>query len=198
VLATVYTSCPCCLCCHQVCAFLDKLGELRSLQPLAPSMCRKMNELYDLDASQNYEVRRMGLVVQPQCAVLCCGVCCAAVCAQEFPCGPGGHNTTMFAQCTQASEQGGVTAPRRNYLVGQLSPDGSQSLLFFPDMMCCDALCCAVLCCGLCVCQIRCCWYKLCIAAKDEVIYPRVVDMLSSQGRMKVRGAGQCCWLGGW
>lgn len=42
----------------QVCAFLDKLGELRSLQPLAASMCRKMNEMYGLDSSQNYEVGR--------------------------------------------------------------------------------------------------------------------------------------------
>jgi hypothetical protein len=51
---------PCSLpvpCLHlQVCAFLDKLGELRSLQPLAASMCRSINNLYDLDASQNYEV----------------------------------------------------------------------------------------------------------------------------------------------
>lgn len=39
-----------------MCAFLDKLGELRSLQPLAASMCRKMNDLYDLDSSQNFEV----------------------------------------------------------------------------------------------------------------------------------------------
>jgi hypothetical protein len=42
--------------CTQVCAFLDKLGELRSLQPLAASMCRSINTLYNLDASQNYEV----------------------------------------------------------------------------------------------------------------------------------------------
>lgn len=50
----------------QVCAFLDKLGELRSLQPLAASMCRKMNELYDLDSSQNYEVRHPPPKGQPQ------------------------------------------------------------------------------------------------------------------------------------
>jgi hypothetical protein len=41
----------------QVCAFLDKLGELRSLQPMAATMCRQMDKLYGLDNSQNYEVR---------------------------------------------------------------------------------------------------------------------------------------------
>lgn len=42
-------------------------------------------------------------------------------------------------------------------------------------------------CCRRCfVAQIRCSWYKLCIAAKDATIYPHVVDMLSTQGRMKV------------
>lgn len=84
--------CTCCLCFHQVCAFLDKLGELRSLQPLAPSMCRKMNELYDLDASQNYEV---GGVLFCRCVVLCyavesCGVAQEVqphhhVCAVKIP-----------------------------------------------------------------------------------------------------------------
>lgn len=43
--------------------------------------------------------------------------------------------------------------------------------------------------------QIRCSWYKLCIGAKDATIYPRVVDMLSTQGRMKVRGWG---WVERW
>lgn len=63
-----------------------------------------------------------------------------------------------------------------------------------PDVVLCFAvLCRAVLCAS--VCQIRCCWYKLCIAAKDESIYPQVVDMLSSQGRMKVRRGGG---LDGW
>lgn len=38
-------------------AFLEKLGELRSLQPLAPSTCRKMDALYGLDASRNGEIR---------------------------------------------------------------------------------------------------------------------------------------------
>jgi hypothetical protein len=46
-----------------------------------------------------------------------------------------------------------------------------------------------------CVLQIRCSWYKLCIAAKDATIYPDVVDMLSSQGRMKVRSGMQCSVL---
>jgi hypothetical protein len=40
--------------------------------------------------------------------------------------------------------------------------------------------------------QIRCSWYKLCIAAQDATIYPHVVDMLSSQGRMKVCGCCAC------
>lgn len=40
----------------QVVAFLDKLGELRSLQPLAASMCREMDKVYGLDKSTNCEV----------------------------------------------------------------------------------------------------------------------------------------------
>lgn len=39
-----------------MCAFLDKLGELRSLTPLAAQTCRQMNTLYGLDESQNFEV----------------------------------------------------------------------------------------------------------------------------------------------
>ncbi|PSC70392.1 Leukotriene A-4 hydrolase isoform A [Micractinium conductrix] len=41
----------------QIVAFLDKLGELRSMQPLHPTITRKMDELYDLDASHNSEIR---------------------------------------------------------------------------------------------------------------------------------------------
>lgn len=44
--------------------------------------------------------------------------------------------------------------------------------------------------------QIRCSWYKLCIAAKDNSIYAHVVDMLSTQGRMKVRLALLGCLHG--
>eukprot|EP00887_Chlorella_sp_A99_P007542 scaffold28.g7542.t1 len=41
----------------QLVAFLDKLGELRSMQPLHPSITRRMAELYGLDQSNNSEVR---------------------------------------------------------------------------------------------------------------------------------------------
>ncbi|KAL4448420.1 hypothetical protein ABPG75_005639 [Micractinium tetrahymenae] len=41
----------------QIVAFLDKLAELRALQPLHPSICRKMDELYDLDSRHNSEIR---------------------------------------------------------------------------------------------------------------------------------------------
>lgn len=34
-------------------------------------------------------------------------------------------------------------------------------------------------------CEIRCAWYKLAIDAGDEAVYPGVVELLSSQGRMK-------------
>lgn len=68
-------------------AFLEKLGELRSLTPLAASMARQLDKAYSLDAAKN--------------------------------------------------------------------------------------------------CEIRCAWYKLAIDAGDESVYPGVVDMLSSQGRMK-------------
>ena len=40
----------------QIVAFLDKLGELRSLTPLAAATCRQMDGLYGLDASTNCEV----------------------------------------------------------------------------------------------------------------------------------------------
>ncbi|KAI3426280.1 hypothetical protein D9Q98_008653 [Chlorella vulgaris] len=41
----------------QVVAFLDKLAELRAMQPLHPSITRRMNELYDLDSRHNSEIR---------------------------------------------------------------------------------------------------------------------------------------------
>ena len=39
-------------------AFLDKLGELRSMQPLTPEATRKMEALYGFDASHNAEIRK--------------------------------------------------------------------------------------------------------------------------------------------
>jgi hypothetical protein len=42
---------------HQLVAFLEKLGELRSLTPLAPSMARHMDAAYSLDAAKNCEIR---------------------------------------------------------------------------------------------------------------------------------------------
>lgn len=42
---------------RQVVAFLEKLGQLRGLQPLHSSTSRKLVELYRLDASQNAEIR---------------------------------------------------------------------------------------------------------------------------------------------
>lgn len=41
----------------QVVAFLEKLGELRSMQPLHASTARRMAELYKLDESHNSEIR---------------------------------------------------------------------------------------------------------------------------------------------
>ena len=40
----------------QIAAFLDKLGELRSMRPLHTSVTRKMNGYYSLDASTNSEI----------------------------------------------------------------------------------------------------------------------------------------------
>lgn len=47
----------------QVVAFLDKLAELRALQPLHPSVTRKMNELYALDGRTNSEIRSSWLLL---------------------------------------------------------------------------------------------------------------------------------------
>lgn len=41
----------------QIVAFLEKLAELRSLQPLHPSTTRKMAHLYKLEDSKNSEIR---------------------------------------------------------------------------------------------------------------------------------------------
>lgn len=41
----------------QVVAFLEKLAQLRSLQPLHPTITRQMAELYSLDVSKNAEIR---------------------------------------------------------------------------------------------------------------------------------------------
>lgn len=41
----------------QIVAFLDKLNELRSMTPMAASMCREMNKLYKLDEAKNCEIR---------------------------------------------------------------------------------------------------------------------------------------------
>lgn len=41
----------------QIVAFLEKLSELRSLTPMAASMCREMNKLYKLDEAKNCEIR---------------------------------------------------------------------------------------------------------------------------------------------
>jgi len=41
----------------QIVAFLDRLGELRSLTPLAASMCRTMDRLYGFDSANNCEIR---------------------------------------------------------------------------------------------------------------------------------------------
>ena len=42
---------------QQVVAFLDKLGEYRSMTAMHKSMTRKMNDLYSLDDSHNAEIR---------------------------------------------------------------------------------------------------------------------------------------------
>lgn len=39
-------------------AFLDKLGELRSMQPLTPEATRQMEKLYHFDESKNAEIRK--------------------------------------------------------------------------------------------------------------------------------------------
>lgn len=41
----------------QLLAFLDKLAELRSLQPLHPAITRKLDQLYSLDVRRNSELR---------------------------------------------------------------------------------------------------------------------------------------------
>jgi len=41
----------------QIVAFLDRLGELRSLTPLAASMCRTLDRLYGFDSANNCEIR---------------------------------------------------------------------------------------------------------------------------------------------
>jgi hypothetical protein len=41
----------------QLVAFLEKLGELRSLTPLAASMARQLDKAYSLDAAKNCEIR---------------------------------------------------------------------------------------------------------------------------------------------
>ncbi|PRW45014.1 leukotriene A-4 hydrolase isoform X1 isoform B [Chlorella sorokiniana] len=47
----------------QIVAFLDKLAELRALQPLHPSVTRKMDELYQLDGRTNSEIRSSWLLL---------------------------------------------------------------------------------------------------------------------------------------
>lgn len=42
---------------QQMVAFLLKIGEYRSMTPMAPAMTRKMSELYGLDDSRNAEIR---------------------------------------------------------------------------------------------------------------------------------------------
>eukprot|EP00775_Hariotina_reticulata_P009872 gene9872-10030_t len=42
---------------EQIVAFLDRLGELRSLTPLAASICRAMDRLYNFDSASNCEIR---------------------------------------------------------------------------------------------------------------------------------------------
>jgi len=42
---------------QQMVAFLDKLGEYRSLTPMAASVTRRMNDLYHLDETKNAEIR---------------------------------------------------------------------------------------------------------------------------------------------
>jgi hypothetical protein len=44
-------------CVIQLVAFLEKLGELRSLTPLAASMARQLDKAYSLDAAKNCEIR---------------------------------------------------------------------------------------------------------------------------------------------
>lgn len=41
----------------QVAAFLEKLGQLRGMQPLHSSTTRRMADLYSLDASRNAEIK---------------------------------------------------------------------------------------------------------------------------------------------
>ena len=65
-------------------AFLDKLAQLRSMQPLHSSTTRKMADLYGLDASKNAEIKAvwyrlcinagnaLGLVTRKQALVSKC------------------------------------------------------------------------------------------------------------------------------
>ncbi len=41
----------------QVVAFLERLSELRSMTPLAASMCRALDAAYGLDGAKNCEIR---------------------------------------------------------------------------------------------------------------------------------------------
>jgi len=53
------------VCFAQICAFLDKLSELRSLQPMHSSMTRAMANLYGFDQAKNYEIRMSWYKVRP-------------------------------------------------------------------------------------------------------------------------------------